>query len=252
MKPTFFHLTPVRHSSEPHYPKRIQLMMHLAAVSATGLTVSACTVSFQENQNVCTPGEAMCQDSDTLVMCDDNHVRHVIDCNTYCVANYGENYVSDGCNASNKENPCACNYNQIEGFIAQCQPNEIYCVDGEHIHYCDMSLGMENWGTPAETTCTEYCKAVYGPHSKSVGGCTEEDPENPCNCYDLLDGDVAQCQPSEILCIDEGQVAICNDLMTYDYFQCDEKCVADFGEGAISQGCDVSRVDNPCQCVIPE
>lgn len=252
MKPSsFFHLQPVRTAPDPRYPSRSRLMLRLLATGAAGLA-SACTVSFEENENACTPGDAMCRDAQTLVLCDENHVRNVIDCNAYCVANYGENYRSYGCDAASAENPCACDYDQIDGMIAQCQPDEIYCIDAERIHYCDMSAGMEEWGIPAEATCNDYCKNVYGPDYYSAGGCTGEVPDNPCNCYDMLDGDIAQCQPSEILCLDGGQVAICNDLQTYDYFQCSDKCVADFGEGAVSQGCDAADAANPCQCVIPE
>lgn len=242
----------VRASVTPRYPARRALVLPLLA-GAAGMAASGCTVTFQENNDVCTPGDAMCRDAATLVTCDENHVRQIIDCNEYCVTHYGENYKSYGCNADSAANPCACDYDQLDGMIAQCEPDEIYCIDQENIHYCDMSAGMENWGTPAQASCNEYCRTVYGPDFVSKGGCTGEDPENPCNCdYDVLDGDIAECLPSEILCIDNGNVAICNDSYFYDYFNCADKCVADFGNGSTSEGCDAANPQNPCLCTQPE
>jgi hypothetical protein len=262
MKSKYFSLRPVSSVQTPKYPVKSSLVhtpgrlaVGAAVASGLGLLLGAgCTVPLEENPDVCTTGDAMCRDVDTLVFCDENHVRQVVDCNDYCVANYGVDWTSHGCSAENADNRCQCDYDQIDGMIAQCYPDEIYCQDEEYITYCDMTQGYGDFtGTPATLTCDQYCKTTLGPDYSSYLGCTADNTGNLCNCeYDMIDGDIAECVPSDILCMDGGQVAICNDSYYYDYFNCTDKCVTDQGEGAISLGCDPAVTEDPCQCVIPE
>jgi hypothetical protein len=226
-----------------------------ALASGLGLLLGAgCTVAFEENPEVCTTGDAMCRDVDTLVFCDENHVRRVVNCDDYCVANYGEGFVSHGCNAANTDNRCQCDYDGLDGMIAQCYADELFCQGTESITYCDLEGGYDEFtGTPRTVTCDAYCKLTLGPDYSSYLGCSEEDPENLCQCeYDILLGDIAECVPSDLLCLDDGRIAICTDSYYYEYFNCSEKCVEDLGQGAISMGCDAAAAENPCECVMPE
>ena len=263
MKNKYFNLSPVSSTKPQKYPvssmvtraSRRPLVVGAAVASGLGLMLGAgCTVPLEEEPNICVVGDAMCRDTGTLVFCDENHVRQVVNCDDFCVANYGVDYVSHGCNAENADNRCQCDYDQIDGMIAQCYPDEIYCQDAEYITYCDMNSGYgEDLGTPATVTCNEYCRLTLGPGYVSYQGCTADSTEDLCNCeYDIIDGDIAECAPSDILCMDGGQIAICNASYYYDYFNCADKCVTDLGEGAISTGCDAAAAENPCECVIPE
>jgi len=262
MNNKYFNLRPVTSTETPKYPvksalargPRKSMAVGVAVASGLGLMLGAgCTVPLEEDPNVCTVGDAMCRDAGTLVFCDENHVRQVVNCEDFCVANYGVDYISHGCNAENADNRCQCDYDQIDGMIAQCYPDEIYCQDAEYITYCDMNSGYADFGTPATVTCNEYCQLTLGPGYVSYQGCTADSTEDLCNCvYDIIDGDIAECSPADILCMDGGQVAICNASYYYDYFACADKCITDLGEGAISQGCDPVAAENPCQCVIPE
>lgn len=263
MKKKYFSLSPVTAAEAPRYPVksavhralRRPLMLGTAITAGAALFAGAgCTVAFEENPEVCTVGDAMCRDSDTLVFCDENHVRQVIDCDDYCVANHGEDWKSFGCNAANTDNRCQCDYDGLDGMIAQCYPEEIYCQDAEFITYCDLENGYDPYtGTPRTVTCDTYCKETMGPYYSSYLGCTPENPENLCNCeYDMIDGDIAECTPSQLLCLDDGRVAICTDSYYYEYFVCSEKCVDELGEGAISLGCDATDATDPCICVMPE
>ncbi len=263
MKKKHFSLSPVTAAEPPRYPvksalsraPRGPLTLGTALTAGAGLLLGAgCTVAFEENPDACTEGDAMCRNTDTLVFCDENHVRQVVNCNDYCVAHYGADYVSHGCNAENTDNRCQCDYDGLDGMIAQCYPDELFCSDAEYITYCDMEESYDPYmGTPRTVTCDAYCKATMGPDYSSYLGCTADNPENPCNCeYDMIDGDIAECMPSDLLCLEDGRVAICTDSYYYEYFVCSDKCVIELGEGAISLGCDATLPEDPCRCVMPE
>jgi len=249
MKKHAFTLNPVTSGSAPKYPSK---KATVALASGLGLLLGGCQVAMEENPDACTAGEVMCQSSDILVQCDRNAVEHVINCDDYCVAQYGPEWVSYGCNAALPENHCQCNYDILDGEIASCTPEELYCADTASITYCDVPEG-ETWGTPLTVTCTEYCRLTLGPDYSSYEGCNADNPENLCSCvYDVLDGGIAQCTPGELQCLDDGQLATCNADSSFDYVLCSDKCLADLGEGAISLSCDATDAEDPCTCIVPE
>ena len=258
MKNKSFILQPVSGFPAPGYPSKSSfssaLKISAALASGVGVLVGfGCTVAFEENPDLCETGEAMCRDAATLVVCDENHVRQVINCAQYCISEYNQDSTSHGCNTANVDNMCQCDNGIIDGMIAQCYPDEIACSGPDNITYCDVSEG-EYTGIPKTVSCSTYCRDVFGWDYYSYQGCTEDDPENLCNCeYDIIDGDMPECMPSELRCLDDGtRVAICNESNFFDYFECNEKCEMDLGEGAISLGCVEDDTEDPCKCVIPE
>ncbi len=250
MRKQFFTFRPVTSGSPPKYPSRNAAV---ALASGFGLLLGAgCQVALEENPDTCTAGDAVCENASTLVLCDENLVRQVINCDDYCVANFGTEWVSHGCDAGVSDNQCQCEYDILDGGIGACTPEEIYCNDAQSITYCELPAG-DTWGTPVTVTCDEYCHLTLGPEYSSPLGCDANLTENLCQCeYDILDGAVAQCNPGELECIGDSQLGLCNEFYTFDYILCADKCVADLGEGAISLSCDATDPTDPCNCVIPE
>ncbi|PKN46121.1 MAG: hypothetical protein CVU59_07010 [Deltaproteobacteria bacterium HGW-Deltaproteobacteria-17] len=244
-----FTLNPVSSNPVLRYPSR---KTTVAVASGLGLLLGGCQVALEENPDACTPGEAMCRDAATLVQCDRDAVHHVIDCNDFCVASRGPEWVSYGCNAADSDDPCQCEYDILDGGIGACEPGDLYCSGDQGVTYCDAVEG-DVWGTPVTVTCDEYCHLTFGPDYSSLLGCDAGLPDNICQCeYDIMDGMVAECEPGDLMCLDDGQLAICSDYYSYDYIPCSDKCVADLGEGAISLSCDATDAADPCTCVIPE
>lgn len=250
MKKQTFALSPVSTSPAPKYPSR---KATIALASGFGLLLGAgCQVALEENPDACTAGEAECRDAGTLVQCDRDAVQHIIDCNDYCVANHGAGWVSYGCDADSSNDPCQCVYDILDGGIGACEPGDLYCSDDQSVTYCDAAEGVV-WGTPVTVTCDEYCHLTLGPDYSSWLGCDANQTDDICQCeYDIMDGVVAECEPGDLMCLDDGQLAVCSEYYSYDYIPCSDKCVADLGEGAISLSCDAADAEDPCNCVIPE
>ncbi len=220
-------------------------MVGLAMTS--GVLLGSCHVALQQNSDVCTPGDAVCRNSDVLVRCDDNHVREIINCADFCVANYGPDYVSRGCDSTKPDNPCNCKYDAIDGMIAECYPNERWCAGPDSITWCNTD--NNEWGHLETINCSQYCHLTYGPDYYSWEGCDDQNAENPCQCvYDIIDGMFAECLPGEVECAGNGQLAVCTESYYFEYRNCADVCVETRGEGSVSEGCSDDSQDNPCLC----
>jgi hypothetical protein len=253
MKKSAFTLSPVTVTDTPAYPSRSRVLALTSGMAATaGLLLSAgCQVALEENPDACDPGETTCQDGATLVQCDRNAVPRIIDCNDYCVTENGPGWISRGCTPGGPD-PCMCVYDIIDGEIAMCTPDELYCADDWNVTFCDVPEG-ETWGTPDTISCHAYCQRTRGTDWTSFNGCDASLGEYLCQCAeDIIDGGIAMCTPDELRCLGDGELAICNDESFFDYYFCGDVCVTELGEGAISLGCDDTDAADPCLCVIPE
>ncbi len=254
MKKTAFTLSPVTVTETPAYPSRRRVLALASGVAAgaAGLLLNAgCQVALEQNPDACEPGETTCQDGATLVQCDRNSVRRIIDCHDYCVAEHGPDWSSRGCTPGGPD-PCQCVYDIIDGEIAMCTPDELYCADDWNVTFCDVPEG-ETWGTPDTISCAAYCQRTRGTNWTSFNGCDAALGEYLCQCAeDIIDGGIAMCTPDELRCLGDGELAICNDESFFDYYFCGDVCVTELGEGAISLGCDDTDAQDPCLCVIPE
>jgi hypothetical protein len=64
----------------------------------------------------CSPDEMWCQDDETVMICDEQYWSYTpVDCDTYCTETFGEHYYSDGCDDTNEENICGCEYGIVDG-----------------------------------------------------------------------------------------------------------------------------------------
>ncbi len=126
----------------------------------------------------CTPGEFDCLDAERVNLCGEDYSWQQRDCDAYCRETHGEGYVSYGCD-DDAEQPCRCDYDQLDGAWAGCQPGDIYCQDDETLMVC-----AEDGTSYDEIDCTEHCEQEYGLGYFS-GGCDAEEAEstaNPCRC----------------------------------------------------------------------
>jgi hypothetical protein len=130
----------------------------------------------------------------------------------------------------------------IMGDIAECTPGDIYCADDQTLMTCSDSYWYES------TDCSAYCPANYGPQSYTLG--CDVNAYDPCNCYDMLDGGIAQCTPDTVECWDSNTIATCDPstggLVSTD---CTTYCHEHFGVQYTPTGCDATQLDNPCGCV---
>ena len=191
----------------------------------------------------CNPGDMKCADEMTLATCnEDRRSWSSQDCQDYCVENYGLEYTSWGCNVE-FDDPCQCMYGIMEGIIAECTPGEFYCIDEHSASICIESPW--NWEA---VDCEEYCKEEYGEHSYSEG--CDESASEACQCYGVLDGDIAECTPGDFqFCPAENTAAVCADNgWDWDYWNCSEWCEVTYGADSESNGCDDNGGDNFCSC----
>ncbi len=191
----------------------------------------------------CDAGALACEDG-VLQVCDDDGMGWTGQaCEDYCREMYGADYWSTGCDAQ-AEDPCQCQYDIIDGDIAECTPGDFYCNGDGNVSICN----DDHWSWSIHE-CNDYCRETYGADFVSYG--CSDDAEAPCLCdYDMIDGVWAGCEPGEIYCQDDETLMTCNeeDRYSYDEHDCAEYCVEVYGEDYYSNGCDASDADNPCGC----
>ncbi|MBN2724995.1 MAG: hypothetical protein JXR95_13075 [Deltaproteobacteria bacterium] len=129
----------------------------------------------------CDPGDFMCTGDDSIKYCvtetEDFGYYDYRQCNDYCASVYGIGYISyQGCTDENTENPCNCEFEIIDGDMPICTPGDFLCPDEESVAICTES-GYDYTYTDCDIKCVED----FGEGSVS-GGCTTDDPTNPCNC----------------------------------------------------------------------
>jgi hypothetical protein len=191
---------------------------------------------------ICTQGDVYCKDEATVGFCDYQTLEYDYqNCGEYCQETMGEDYYSKGCDAQASD-PCLCEYDIIEGGLPVCTPGEFSCVDELTAQVCTTDY---TWET---RDCEVYCQETYGEYTETKG-CVEG-ADDPCGCYDIIDGDVAECTPGEFLfCHDENTASVCaEDHWTWIYQDCAEYCVIHYGPDASSSGCDDNEGDNFCGC----
>lgn len=189
---------------------------------------------------VCEEGEARCLDAATLQTCEDG-AWAAQDCYASCEPNEEGHYASWAfCDET--QAACICNYDIEEGVVAACEPDDVYCADTETLVTCPDYYEVYQ-------RCDEHCVATFGPQSVS-SGCDASVADNPCQCYDMLDGDVAACMPGDIECWGETILAVCNESAYFDSVDCSVYCASTYGADYISLGCDVT-LEEPCNCAAP-
>ena len=129
----------------------------------------------------------------------------------------------------------------IMGDVAQCTPGDIFCQDAQTLMTCSASYAYE------PTDCNAYCQATYGSYSYTLG--CDVNAYDPCNCYDMLDGGIAECNPGMIGCLDPNTIETCDaatgSMVSTD---CTSWCHENFGATSTATGCDAMNVENPCGC----
>jgi|WetSurMetagenome_2_1015567.scaffolds.fasta_scaffold262445_2 hypothetical protein len=129
----------------------------------------------------------------------------------------------------------------IMGDIAECTPGDVFCADPQTLMTC------EDGYTYQAQDCDAYCQATYGAQSYTLG--CDSGAYDPCNCYDMLDGGIAQCTPDTVECWDSSTIATCDpasgSLVSTD---CTSWCHEHFGTTSTATGCDATHLDNPCGC----
>lgn len=71
----------------------------------------------------CTPGELYCQDTDTVMVCDDDGwTWSEVECNTWCTDTFGEDYYATECDGTDEDNICGCEYGIVDGGIGNPGP----------------------------------------------------------------------------------------------------------------------------------
>jgi hypothetical protein len=122
-----------------------------------------------------------------------------------------------------------------------CQPGVLFCDDGTL-----MSCNQDGpgWSSP---DCDAYCQETLDPMSTSRG--CDAGADDPCQCeYDIIDGDVAVCEPGDLMCTDAYTLATCVDWnWVWEEQDCHEYCRDLLGPDAYSIGCD-ALAEDPCQC----
>lgn len=208
----------------------------------------------------CNPGDIYCENEETLKVCTDNYYYESINCDEYCLEEYGEFYLSGGCDAE-AEDPCQC-YGAIAGEPVECYVGEEGCIHGTDLTRCapyDDSDPEEHQGEPGhmETiSCDQFCMETYGSEYYSPLGCQADDPDGNgelCNCeYGVIDGDIAgECFPGDVYCDPDGNAVVCEEMVDYYGFwvtkDCEDLCRSIDPESG-SEGCDASQPDNYCLC----
>lgn len=123
---------------------------------------------------LCTPGDIMCFDDRTVGLCDVSYGDFVPqDCNEYCVATYGYDYYSLGCDATAAD-PCRCEYGMTDGGVAACEPGDVICLDEATLGVCD-----DSWSY-APFDCDARCVEQHGAGATSAG--CDAAVADPCQC----------------------------------------------------------------------
>jgi hypothetical protein len=193
--------------------------------------------------NDCLPGQQYCDEAGNLVVCnDDGESWTPQDCNATCVDQHGSRGYSTGCDAQ-ADDPCQCEYDIIDGDIAECTPGEVQCRGEETVAFC-----QENGWEWLETECGDYCQEIYGNEAYSLG-CNAE-AEDPCQCEsDIVVGVMPACTPDDFYCQDDDTAMVCEeDGWTFTEVDCAEYCTENFGEDYYSTGCDQEDEENICGC----
>ena len=63
----------------------------------------------------CTPGEIYCSDESTAVICESEQQMIEVSCEDYCREVFGEDSHTTGCESANTDNPCGCQYSNVDG-----------------------------------------------------------------------------------------------------------------------------------------
>ena len=191
----------------------------------------------------CDPGALRC-DGSLLEACNaEGSAWTGQECEDYCDAMYDIDAYSTGCDAE-ADDPCGCEYDIIDGDIADCNPGDFYCQDEQTVAICN-----DNRWSWDEQNCNTYCEETYGYGYVSYG--CDSDAEEPCDCiYDIMDGVVAECTPGDAqYCQDDETLWVCaDDRYSFEQKDCQLWCEEEFGEDYWSTTCDMSDVDNPCGC----
>ena len=132
------------------------------------------------------------------------------------------------------------------GVAPMCQPGDIVCQDSQTLVTCDANRNL------VPETCQAFCERTYGVQFPLVTslGCDVKQAD-PCQCqYDIIDGDVAQCTPGDVMCVDDQTVAVCNSERVLVPQACAERCsgVAATDGAAAAPVCDPSKPEDPCGC----
>lgn len=145
-------------------------------------------------------------------------------------------YGVDGCPDDSREVNGKC-----VGPEDDCEPGVMRCDTGA-LMVCDED--GEGWTGQA---CETYCQDMYGQDAYSTG--CEADAADPCGCqYDITPGVVAECTPGDFMCLDDGQVSLCEDnAWEWTTVDCDDFCQDLHGPGYISMGCE-DEADEACNC----
>ncbi len=193
--------------------------------------------------NDCNPGVLVC-DQNTLMVCNqDGQSWSSQECDVYCSEMYGFGSYSKGCDAL-ADDPCQCDYDIIDGDIAECTPGGVACWDDETVAFCNQD--SYSW---TEQNCNDYCLEVNGPDYHS-NGCNAQ-ADDPCQCeYDIIEGIWVECTPGEFTCVDEDTASVCSaDYMGWENVDCIEYCTDNFGDDYYSTGCkEDNSQDNICGC----
>jgi hypothetical protein len=210
------------------------------AVSCDAEAANPCQCEYDIGE--CEPGDVACENDYTVSFCGEDETWSHQDCYEYCQENFGWDYWSWGCDAQ-AEDPCQCQYDIIEGIIAECTPGEFYCGDEQTAWVC-FEEGFEF----EAMYCEEYCHERFGEYVSS-GGCYDQ-ADVPCKCYDIVDGDVAECTPGDLMwCTDGTTARVCGeDGWEWTYQDCSLHCLINYGHGSQSGGCNEDNGDNFCSC----
>ncbi len=216
----------------------------------------------------CQPGDLMCvEDNGTLAICTDEYYFEYVDCDTYCVEEYGPDFISMGCNVEADE-PCQCEYGVLPGEPVECFVGEEGCLNATDLTRC-IPYGDEDpadhEGEPGymeSITCDDYCAETYGPDWYSPLGCQEDDPDENgelCNCeYGIIDGDIAECYVGEEQCISGTDLLRCvpfsegSETGYPESIDCNDYCAETYGLDWYSAlGCQADDPDENgelCNC----
>ncbi|MGM0597502.1 MAG: hypothetical protein ACQES9_10730 [Myxococcota bacterium] len=249
MKHKKFSISPVK-NYKPEYPLKKQIKSETIFKKAKNLLLSGgimllaagCTENI-ESSEMCDPG-VNCNENYVAEICDLNHVTSTVNCNNWCVQEYGEDAYAIGCTEDINQ-PCNCEYGGLDGMIAECTPGEERCTN-TGIEVCVDLSGYYGW---EHYSCNEYCNEEYGDHYVSYDGCNSELDENLCQCeYEMIDGNMPACNPEDIACDGDNLLVCNNDTLSFETVNCSDKCSEEYGNSFVSEGCDASNPDNPCLC----
>lgn len=187
----------------------------------------------------CEPGDIMCQDEGTLLVCEGGYDYVTYNCHERCREEHGPEWSSAGCD-TDADDPCQCFYDVLEGDAPVCTPGDMYCRDDGTIMICEDDMLVSR-------SCDDLCREEHGEGWSSAGCDVEAD--DPCQCeFDTLDGGAPFCSPGDVICLDDDTLVTCPDG-DYNEEDCDVRCAERYGDEYVSTGCD-AEADEPCLCVI--